>query len=150
MSDNREFGFLLSEVARLLRDRFNDVAQQVGLTLAQARVLAHLERHQGIGQSALAQILEVQPITLLRQIDRLVDAGLVVRQPNPSDRRAQCLYLTEAAGPMLERVWAIGTSVSGDAFAGVEGSERAAVVAALERIRDNLSSRSGATEKRGT
>ncbi len=150
MPDNREFGFLVSEVARLLRDRFNDVAGQVGLTLAQARVLAHLERHQGIGQSALAEILEVQPITLLRQIDRLVEAGLVIRQPNPSDRRAQCLYLTDAAGPVLERVWAIGASVSGDAFAGVDGVERAAVVAALERIRDNLSSRPATQQERGT
>ena len=87
-------GALLVEVGRLLRRNFNRRAQELGLTQAQWQALAHLSRKQGINQACLADLLEVQPITLARLIDRLAAAGWVERRPDPADRRAQRLYLT--------------------------------------------------------
>ena len=91
---NATFGFLVSDVSRMLRENFRTTTPELGLTLAQARVLVHLSRNEGISQVALSALLEIQPITLLRQIDRLEKAGLIERRAHPSDRRAQQLYLT--------------------------------------------------------
>lgn len=128
-------GFLVSDIARLMRSQFNAGAQSVGLTLAQARAMAHLARNEGISQAALAEILEIQPITLLRQLDRLSDAGLIERRPNPSDRRAQQLFLTPAAQPLLERIVRLGRELAARALVGVDGPE---VIAVLQRMRQNL------------
>src|SRR5260221_10345168 len=96
---DRNLGFLLHDVARLMRKRFEQNARDLGLTRSQCQVLAHLARNEGIQQSALADILEVEPITLTRILDRLEDGGLVERQAHPTDRRVRLLRLTEAARP---------------------------------------------------
>src|SRR4051794_38896269 len=101
---NPTFGFLVSDVARMLRENFRATAPEFGLTLAQARVLVHLSRNEGISQVALSSLLEIQPITLLRQIDRLEKAGLIERRAHPSDRRAQQLFLTPLSQPLLQRI----------------------------------------------
>jgi DNA-binding MarR family transcriptional regulator len=136
---NTSFGFLVSDISRLLREQFNTAAQSIGLTLAQARALVQLARHEGINQSALAAILEVQPITLLRQIDKLTDAGLVQRRPDPNDRRAQQLFLTAAAEPHLERIFAMGADLSEAAFLGMDESAREMMIGLLQQVRQNLS-----------
>src|ERR1043165_3270769 len=120
----RTLGFVLHDVARFLRKRFEQRARvaRLGLTRAQWSVLAHLARQEGINQAALAQILEIEPITLVRLLDRLEAAKLIVRRPDPSDRRARALYLTPAARPLLERIWALAASVREEAMAGL--SER--------------------------
>jgi MarR family transcriptional regulator, transcriptional regulator for hemolysin len=140
MQDNPDvnFGFLVSDVARLLREKFNATAQKLGLTLAQARVLAHLSRNEGISQVALSAILEVQPITLLRQIDRLEKAGLVERRVHPNDRRMQQLYLTPQSEPLLQQMFNVGTDLQGHAMVGLSESQRTVVVELLARIRANL------------
>jgi DNA-binding MarR family transcriptional regulator len=136
-ADN-SLGFLVADIARLLREQFNDTAQSVGLTLAQARTLLHLARNEGISQVSLAQILEVQPITLLRQIDRLEDAGLVRRQTNTSDRRAQQLFLTPAAEPLLETISEMGGALTDQAFAGFTEERRTLALGLLKEIKNNL------------
>jgi DNA-binding MarR family transcriptional regulator len=136
---NASLGFLVSDISRQLRERFNALARSIGLTLAQARVLVQLARNQGINQAALAAILEVQPITLLRQIDKLANAGLVERRPDPNDRRAQQLYLTDAAQPHLERIFAMGANLSESAFAGMDESCQELVIDRLQQVRMNLS-----------
>src|SRR5258707_15845407 len=95
----KPLGFVLHDVARFLRKRFELRGRdaQLGLTRAQWSVLAHLARQEGINQAALAQILEIEPITLVRLLDRLQAAGLVERRPDATDRRARVLYLTPAA-----------------------------------------------------
>jgi MarR family transcriptional regulator for hemolysin len=140
MQDNPDvnFGFLVSDVARLLREKFNATAQELGLTLAQARVLVHLARNEGISQVALSAILEVQPITLLRQIDRLEKAGLVQRRVHPNDRRMQQLYLTPASQPLLQRIFAVGTELQGEVMAGLSEAERSQLLDSLARVRCNL------------
>ena len=101
---SRTLGFVLNDVARLMRKRFEQRARAaaLGLTRAQAAVLAHLARQEGVNQVSLAQILELEPITLARILDRLQAAGLVERRPDPKDRRAHLLYLTPSAFPLLD------------------------------------------------
>src|SRR5258705_12803842 len=79
------FGFLLHDIARLMRKRFDQRARSLNLTRAQWQVLAHLARHEGINQAGLAEILEIEPITLGRLIDRMAEAGWARRRSHPSD-----------------------------------------------------------------
>ncbi len=85
----RSFGFLLYDSARLLRRDFDRRARAIGLTRAQWSVLSHLVRYGGVNQAALADLMEIQPITLVRLLDRLEEAGWIVRQADPNDRRSR-------------------------------------------------------------
>ena len=134
----QNFGFLLSDSARLLRRNFDRRARQLNLNRAQWSVLARLARHEGVKQTELADILEVSPITLARQIDRLEAGGWVRRQPDPKDRRANRLHLTDKAGPMLEELRARGQESRADALQGLNESERQQLTQLLARIRENL------------
>ena len=100
-SRNREFGFILNDVARLLRTYADYRAAQFGMTRAQWAVLVRLDRSEGLNQSELAEMLDLQPITLTRLLDKLCDSGLIERRPDPDDRRAKRLFLTSAARPLL-------------------------------------------------
>lgn len=145
---DRSFGFLLHDVARLLRKRYEQRARPLGLTRAQWQILAHLQRHEGINQSGLAEVLELEPITVGRLIDRMEDAGLVERRADPADRRAHRLFLTERAQPVLERSRALGEEVRGEAFAGFTAAERETLIDLLVRVRGNLSDKRGDEDKR--
>jgi DNA-binding MarR family transcriptional regulator len=135
---DHSLGFLVADIARLLRERFNDTANAFGLTLAQGRALVHLARNQGTSQVALAQLLEVQPITLLRLIDRLEESGLVERRPNPNDRRAQQLYLTPAGDRLLDQINLLGSSLTETAMAGLGPRDRDRLITLLGRVKRNL------------
>ena len=102
------FGFLIHDVARLLRKNFNRRVQSFGLTQEQCRVVLHLSRHEGIQQVDLAELLEIKPITLARLLDKLQENGLIERRRNPDDRRAFRLYLTRDAHAVLKKILAIG------------------------------------------
>ncbi len=132
-------GFLLSDTARLLRRRFDERARAIGVTRAQWRTLTVLSRNEGATQGALAELLEVEPITLCRMIDRLEEAGHVERRRAPADRRAWNIYLTDRSRPLLHRLRTIGEAVVEDALRGLDGEARAALTQALETIRANLS-----------
>ncbi len=140
------FGFLVSDVSRMLRENFRTTTPELGLTLAQARVLVHLSRNEGISQVALSAILEVQPITLLRQIDRLEKAGLIERRAHPSDRRAQQLYLTPRSQPLLRKIFHKSAERQDQLMAGLSEAEREQLVSSLLRIKANLSQMAAATE----
>lgn len=132
------FGFLLSDVFRLLRADFERRVRSFGLTLTQWRAIAHLSRQQGIHQSALAGILDVSPITLTRLIDRMEQSGWVERRPDPADRRAVCLYLTDKVEPLLTTMHVKAAETNERAFAGLSEPERRRFVGALELMKDNL------------
>jgi MarR family transcriptional regulator for hemolysin len=132
------FGFLLHDVARLLRGNFNRRVQVLGLTQAQCRVILHLSRNEGIQQVALADILEVQPITLARLLDKLQAAGLVERRRDPSDRRAFCLSLTASAHPLLEQIWSLAADTRAAAISGVGEAQLAQFFATLRTMKENL------------
>jgi MarR family transcriptional regulator, transcriptional regulator for hemolysin len=112
-------GFLLHDVSRLLRRNFSRRIQSLGLTQAQCRTLLHLARNEGLRQVDLAEILEVQPITLARLIDQLAELELVERRPDPADRRAFRLVLTRAAKSVLAQIRALGALTWADATADV-------------------------------
>ena len=134
----RDFAFLLSDVARLLRTYADQEARQFGMTRAQWAVLFRLERAEGLKQSELAEALDLQPITLTRLIDRLCDNGLIERRGDPHDRRAKRLFLTPAARPVLDRLAAIGQSMLANALTGIERPAVEEVVSQLATIKENL------------
>lgn len=140
MTENlqQNFGFLLSDSARLLRRNFDRRAKTLALNRAQWSVLARLARNEGVKQTVLADILEVSPITLARQIDRLEAGGWVKRQPDPQDRRANRLYLTDNAGPVLEALKSRANESREEALEGLSDEERDALVHLLARVRENL------------
>jgi MarR family transcriptional regulator for hemolysin len=140
-SPERTLGFVLHDVARLLRKRFEQKARGLGLSRSQWSVLAHLARHEGINQSALAEILEIEPITLVRLIDKLEAAGWVERRPHPTDRRVKLPFLTPKAHPILEEMWARGAATREEAMAGLSPEKREELIETLLKIKANLSER---------
>lgn len=136
MSDGT--GFLLSDVARLLRRRFDERARAIGVTRPQWHVLLVLSRQEGVTQGQLAERLEVEPITLCRMIDRLAEAGHVERRRDPADRRAWNIYLTDKARPLIDRLHAVAGDMFEEVLDGVDADQRRQLVATLTRIRTNL------------
>jgi MarR family transcriptional regulator, transcriptional regulator for hemolysin len=142
MNLDRSFGFLVHDVARLFGRRFNQRALLfLGLTRAQCKVLGYLARNEGIHQVGLADLLEIKPMTLVRQIDRMEEDGWIERRPDPGDRRARRLVLTEKARPILARILDLSTEVSSEAFAGLSRAEGRQLVDLLARVHGNLSER---------
>ncbi len=135
---DRHLGFLLHDVARLLRKRIEQRMRPLGLTRAQWSVLAHLSRNEGIKQNALAAIMEVEPITLARILDRLQAAGYIERRPHPEDRRAWLPHLTPKARPVLEQLFAFGAATREAAMDGFSPEERELLVDLLLRMKLNL------------
>jgi DNA-binding MarR family transcriptional regulator len=135
---DRNVGFLLHDVSRRLRMRFDRRAQDMGLTRAQWRVLVHLAPRQGFNQSALAEILELDNVTLSRHVDRLEATGWLERRPDPEDRRAWCLYLTAKAKPTLERMEALATLTQSEALAGIDESAIRQLLDTLGAIKRNM------------
>ena len=142
----RSFGFLLYDAARLLRRDFDRRARRIGLTRAQWSVLANLARNEGINQAGLADIMELQPITLVRLLDRLEEAGWVARRPDPADRRARVLSLTEKARPILEQMRALAAETRETALQGFSLETRERLIDALAQVRANLSLREPLSE----
>jgi MarR family transcriptional regulator, transcriptional regulator for hemolysin len=131
-------GFLLHDVARLLRRRFEQNAHDSGLTRSQWQVLAYLANNEGINQSGLADLLEIEPITLGRIIDRLQARGLIERLPDPSDRRAWLLHLTSAARPKLSQLRRLGEVTRGEALAEVPEADIEHLLKTLQTLKANL------------
>ena len=142
MELDRSFGFLVHEVARLFGRRFDQRARlSLGLTRAQCRVLGYLARNEGINQAGLADLLEIKPMTLVRQIDRMEEDGWIARLPDPADRRAYRLVLTGKARPILASIMELSNEVRTEAFAGLSDREGRKLVELLGRVRANLAER---------
>jgi MarR family transcriptional regulator, transcriptional regulator for hemolysin len=137
-SKNREFGFILNDVARLMRTYADHKAAQFGITRAQWAVLVRLDRSEGLNQSELAEMLDLQPITLTRLLDKLSDSGLIERRPDPDDRRAKRLFLTSAARPLLEQLASLGEETMASALEGLTPEDVERMLSRLEGVRENL------------
>ncbi len=135
---DKSFGFAIHDVARLLRWSFDLQSQELGLTRAQWSVLAHLYRRDGIQQKTLAKIMEIKPISLTRQLDRLEVNSWIERRDDPSDRRAKNIYLTPKAKPMLKKLTKLGQQVQENALQGISAQERDNLISVLAKIRENL------------
>src|ERR1700730_11379000 len=142
MDLDRSFGFLVHDVARLFGRRFNQRALLfLGLTRAQCKVLGYLARNEGINQAGLADLLEIKPMTLVRQIDRMEEQGWIERRPDPGDRRARRLVLTDKARPMLARILDLSTEVRAEPYVGLSEAKGRHLIDLLARVQGNLSER---------
>ncbi len=133
-------GAMMRDVARLMRRRFERRARQTGLliTREQARALLHIARNEGLSQTAVATMLDIEPIALVRILDRLHEEGLVVRRPHPTDRRVHTLWLTPLAWDVVTRVLALNEETRETACAGLAPAAREVLLQALGHMKENL------------
>lgn len=130
--------FLLSDVTRQMRRRFDERARSSGATGTQWRTLKILERFEGINQGQLAERLEVEPITACRMIDRLEESGLVERRRDPGDRRAWQIFLTEKSRPVLAELHITAAAMIEELLQGLSTRQRDELNATLNMMRSNL------------
>jgi MarR family transcriptional regulator for hemolysin len=135
---NREFAFTLMDVARLLRTYADQRGRQFGISRAQWVVLMRAGRFPGLRQSELAELLDLQPITLTRLVDRLADNGLIERKPDPKDRRANRLYVTPAGKPLLDKLNVLGADMMETVLDGIDPKTVERMLHDLEAVRTNL------------
>jgi MarR family transcriptional regulator for hemolysin len=135
---SRNFGFLLNDVARLLRTVYDRRIRELGLTRAQWWVLTHLFRADGITQTELAEVLEIEKPTLGRLLDRLEAKGWVRRTHDERDRRIWRVRLTKEVEPALRTMRQIAAELRRDALSGLSAAERERFVDSLLSIKSNL------------
>jgi len=134
----REIAITISDVARLLKTYADQASRELGMTRAQWFVLSRIQHSEGIKQSELAEMCDLQPITLTRLIDRLYENGLIERRPDPHDRRAKRLFLTPAAEPVLKALFALGKDMMAVVLQGIDPPARERLLATLLILKTNL------------
>jgi MarR family transcriptional regulator, transcriptional regulator for hemolysin len=144
----RNFGFLVHDVSRLIKRRFDRRARQTRLliTRRQAAVILYIARNEGVSQAEVATWLDLEPIALVRMLDKLSEEGLVERRAHRTDRRVRTLWLTPAARPVIERIQTINQTIREEAFAGMPAHARDTVINILDGIKDNLALREEADD----
>ena len=135
----RNFGFILNDVARLMRTTFDRRVKSLGLTRSQWWVLNHLFRNDGVTQSELAEILEVKKATLGRLLDRMEQKGWVRREGHAGDRRAKRVFLTKEVEPAIKTMRTAAAELRRDALSGLSAAQQEQFVDALLAIKANLS-----------
>jgi MarR family transcriptional regulator for hemolysin len=136
----REFAFTIMDVARLMKTYADQRARQFGISRAQWAVLMRIDRNEGLKQSELADMLDLQPITLTRLLDRLSENGLIERRADPNDRRANRLYLKPAAKPLLGRLANLGAGMMETVLDGISSTSIERMLKELSAVKDNLRS----------
>lgn len=134
----REIAFQIMDVARMLRTYADQRARQFGISRAQWAVLIRIDRTEGLKQSELAEILDLQPISLTRLLDRLAENGLIERRADPNDRRANRLYLKPAARPLLDQLANLGAGMMDAVLDGLDTKTIERMLSDLGLIKDNL------------
>lgn len=129
---------LVHDVARRVRYKFDERTRSLGVTRPQWRMLISLSKMDGPSQSDVAELLEVERITLCRMVDRLAEAELVERRADPNDRRIWRLYLTEKARPLVDQLTAIAESLEHDLLSVLTQHEQNMLVELLTRLRDGI------------
>lgn len=137
-TEDLSFGYLLNDVTLLFRKHFDRRAVKFGLTRAQWRATKMLYHREGLRQTELAESLDMEPIAVGRVIDRLQAAGFVERRPDPRDRRAWRLYITEQARVIVSDMELIARDLRKDATLGIEYDELRQALGVLNRIKENL------------
>jgi MarR family transcriptional regulator for hemolysin len=137
---DRELLYVLHDVARLIRTKADQRARTHGMTRAQWVILSRLERQPGLSQNEMAAIVEVEPITIARLVDRLQASGFVERRADPKDRRIWRLHLTPAAEPMLAEIKKVKAQLHDEITAGVEPATLDLMVDGLLKLKANLTS----------
>ena len=136
-------GGLIHEIDRLVKKRYDRFAETTGMSRAQWHVLARVAKRQGINQANLADLVGVEPITICRMVARLEALGLVERRPDPGDRRARLIHMTEAARPGIDRMKAVAQALFDEALDGITPEEEAILTRLLGRVHANLLAATG-------
>ncbi|HQZ12249.1 MAG TPA: MarR family transcriptional regulator [Devosia sp.] len=131
-------GYLIHEVSRQFRRRFEEYAKGQGVTLPQWKAMAEIARNPGITQVALAAAADSDPMTMSGILDRLEKRGFVERSADPRDSRAKIVNLAPGGAAVVERARAVGLTIYARATEGMGADEEAVLRDALERIRGNL------------
>ena len=133
-------GALMHDVARLMRRRFERRTRQTGLSITrqQARALLSVARNEGLSQAAVATLLDIEPIALVRLLDRLHEEGLVERRLHPTDRRVRTLWMTPLGWTVVDRILAINAQIREEACAGLSPAAREALLQTLDHLKSNL------------
>ncbi len=129
---------IINDLARLLRTRADARARSFGMTRAQWMILVRLENHPELSQNELASLIEVEPITVARLVDRLEGRGFVERRADPSDRRIWRLHLMQAAAPMLKEIAKVRRELTETLIANVPATELDAAMDCLLQMKSNL------------
>ena len=132
------FLFTLGELQRLMRLYADKQAARYGITRAQWAVLAKVERTEGLKQTELAELMEMQPITLTRLIDKLVENDWIERRGDQTDRRVNRLYLRKSARPLLGKLNGLRSEITATALDGINPSDAHRLLAQLESIKENI------------
>jgi MarR family transcriptional regulator, transcriptional regulator for hemolysin len=138
MDLSRQLGFLLKDTSRRYTRRFEERAQALSLTLPQCRALLHLQSNEGVSQKRLSDLTELDPMTLVRILDRMEADGWVQRRSDPADRRARTLWLTPKSKPILEHIAHLIAETRSETLHGLSNEERAKLIELLERVHANL------------
>ncbi len=138
-SADRNIGFLLHDAARLMRVNYDRRMGDLGLTRSQWWVLTHLYFNEGISQTELSGILDVERATLGRLLDRLEEKGWVERRSDASDRRLKRVFLTGEVEELLRTMRAVAGELRGDALAGLNPTQQEELLDYLVQVKENLS-----------
>ena len=134
----------IGDLSRQARRSFDARARQIGVTRQQWQVLVTLRRNEGVNQGGLADLLDVEPISVCRMVDRLQEADLVERRPDPADRRSWRLFLTAKAEVLLAQLRPLAEEMEAQALEGISPAQRDDLYRLLDTIRQNLMPRSAA------
>jgi MarR family transcriptional regulator for hemolysin len=132
------FGFLLRDVSRLYVRRFEQRAGAIGMTLPQCRALVYLAMHEGLSQVRLAELTDIEPMTLVRILDRMEADRWLERRVDPADRRARRLHLKAKARPLVDTIWNLADLTREEAFSGMSKNQAEGLIEALDRVRSNF------------
>jgi DNA-binding MarR family transcriptional regulator len=136
----RTFGFLLRDTNRRYTQRFEQRAAVLGLTLPQSKVLIYLASREGISQVQLAELTDLEPMTLVRSLDFLESQGWLERCNDPADRRARRLYLKDPGKSLVAEIWNLVELTHREAFAGIPRKDVDFLIDVLEKVRSNVAS----------
>jgi MarR family transcriptional regulator for hemolysin len=133
------FGLLLEDSWLYLK-RFEQRARALDLTLSQCKVLLHLAIHEGVSQVRLAQLTGLEPMTLVRTLDRLESRGTLERRDDPADRRASCIYLAANWKPLVDEIWRLEVLTRQEALTGIPREHSTLMISVLEKMQRNFAS----------
>jgi MarR family transcriptional regulator for hemolysin len=144
LDQRRQLVTQLVESSRILRNYIDHRAKQRGTTRAQWVVLFRLRAQEGLSQVDLAEVLELQPISLVRLLDRLVEQGLLERRHDPKDRRANRVYLTEAGRKLVDDLDELRDAIAGDVLQDIPDDVVATSLATLRELKERIKALSDA------
>ena len=138
--DDGYIGYMVSDVARLLRTVFDRRVRTMGLTRGQWLVLTRLHRRPGASQTELADMLEIDRASAGRMIDRMEKNGWLERRPDAEDRRVNRLHLTKEARKIHAAIWAIAEATVDDALSTLSSAERTQYTTLTAKVKGRLQS----------